>query len=341
MDLEKQTTETQYIDGGNAKPLKKSRYELNYTGLSILSIMVITIFALFFTLTIKESKDIAQAEKLKAEVIKNTETKINPFDSVSLTGNAAFVWDSSKQEKIFGYNEEAQLPLASLTKLMTILTASDVLDPDNIIVIESDSLETEGDSGLIIYEQWSFKNLSDFTLVVSSNDGAAAIASTAGAIQLHKSYHQNQTEEAAFVEAMNIQSKKIGLEQTYFVNETGLDPNEALSGGYGSVKDVAILLDKILEINPSLVEATAFEAFSINSNSMTHTATNTNQIVGKITGLIASKTGFTDLAGGNLVIAFDVGINRPIIAAVLGSTKEGRFEDIEKLVKATILYISQ
>ena len=52
---------------------------------------------------------------------------------------------------------------------------------------------------------------------------------------------------------------------------------------------------------------------------------------------IASKTGFTDLAGGNLVIAFDAGLSHPIIISVLGSTQEGRFRDVEKLVTASLM----
>ena len=67
-----------------------------------------------------------------------------------------------------------------------------------------------------------------------------------------------------------------------------------------------------------------------------HTATNTNEVVGSIPGLIASKTGFTDLAGGNLVVAFDAGINRPVIISVLGATKDGRFTDMEMLVNASL-----
>jgi D-alanyl-D-alanine carboxypeptidase len=52
--------------------------------------------------------------------------------------------------------------------------------------------------------------------------------------------------------------------------------------------------------------------------------------------LVASKTGTTDLAGGNLVVAFDPEIGRPIVISVLGSTEDGRFTDMEKLVSKTL-----
>ena len=70
-------------------------------------------------------------------------------------------------------------------------------------------------------------------------------------------------------------------------------------------------------------------------------ARNTNQETGKFPLLIASKTGYTDLAGGNLALAFDAGFNRPIIIVVLGSSYEGRFADAEKLVWATLAYLAQ
>ncbi len=59
---------------------------------------------------------------------------------------------------------------------------------------------------------------------------------------------------------------------------------------------------------------------------------NTNEVVQNIDGLIASKTGYTDLSGGNLVVAFDAGLNHPIIVTVLGSSQEGRFSDTLKLI---------
>jgi D-alanyl-D-alanine carboxypeptidase len=60
----------------------------------------------------------------------------------------------------------------------------------------------------------------------------------------------------------------------------------------------------------------------------------------KIPSLIASKTGFTDLAGGNLAVIFDAGFEYPIIVVVLGSSQTGRFTDVEKLVNLSLRKIS-
>jgi len=58
---------------------------------------------------------------------------------------------------------------------------------------------------------------------------------------------------------------------------------------------------------------------------------NTNEDVAIIPGLIASKTGYTTLAGGNLGIVFDASLGHPIVAVTLGSTREDRFTDIRLL----------
>jgi len=52
-----------------------------------------------------------------------------------------------------------------------------------------------------------------------------------------------------------------------------------------------------------------------------------------------SQTGYTDLAGGNLIIAFDAGFDHPIVITVLGSTIDDRITDVEKLVWATLAYL--
>ena len=64
------------------------------------------------------------------------------------------------------------------------------------------------------------------------------------------------------------------------------------------------------------------------------TATNTNDYI-SIPGLIGSKTGFTDLAGGNLAVIYDAGLNHLIAVVVLNSSRQGRFSDVEALVQLT------
>lgn len=275
-------------------------------------------------------KDIAN-ETESVSIIQN-----NPFENISIRAKAVFVWDVNKQKALYSFNEEAQLPLASLSKLMTALTAVELLSESAVVTIERDSLNEEGDSGLFVDEKWKLRDLLDFTLLVSSNDGADAIASAAGFLESNFSDDILERKNA-FAQKMNEKANEIGLTQTYFINSTGLDISVAASGGYGSARDIALLLEYIILNNPQIVDATRYSELKISSlNNIEHIAKNTNDAVNSIPGLIASKTGFTNLAGGNLVIAFDAGINHPIIVSVLGSTEDGRFIDVEKLVAASL-----
>ena len=104
---------------------------------------------------------------------------------------------------------------------------------------------------------------------------------------------------------------------------------------------MAILFEYTLKNYPEILEATRYKNIKFSSAENKYSAENTNTIVDKIPNLIASKTGYTDLAGGNLVVAFDAGLNQPIIISVLGSTEEGRFSDMLQLVEASMKFINQ
>src|SRR5690606_28527663 len=114
-----------------------------------------------------------------------------------------------------------------------------------------------------------------------------------------------------------------------FFNESGLDITESRSGGYGSAKDMTTLLTYTLREHPELFSATRYDQLVFTSlDNIDHRARNTNTDINAIPGLLVSKTGFADIAGGNLAIVFDAGLGRPIAIVVLGSTYEGRFSDV-------------
>ncbi len=100
-------------------------------------------------------------------------------------------------------------------------------------------------------------------------------------------------------------------------------------------------MEYIIKTYPKVTRITRHESARIyNSEGAYHDVENTNEIVDSIDGLIASKTGYTELAGGNLVVAFDAGLNHPIIITVLGSTFSDRFTDIHTLTEATKTYLA-
>jgi len=134
---------------------------------------------------------------------------------------------------------------------------------------------------------------------------------------------------------MNITADDLGLSSLKFYNATGLDLSTTEAGAYGSARDVTFLLEHILKSAPSLLLTTTESNNRIyNATGAYHEAENTNPTIKKIPNLLGSKTGYTELAGGNLTIVFDAGFNRPIIITVLGSSFDDRFTDVLQLVAA-------
>jgi len=281
-----------------------------------------------------------------------TSTETNPvinvplpaesFVGIELNAQSVYVWDIKDRRRLFSKNESAILPLASITKMMMAVVAIESLPDNTEITITADDLRAEGDSGLRVGEKWALRTLLEFTLVVSSNDGASAIAAVGGAqIGTTTAGIDRILAKRLFIEKMNQKAKVIGLEHTTFNNETGLDIESYESGAYGSAKDMALMFDYIFRKHPELFHSTnkGESSFTSESNIVHHVA-NTNMIVDQIPGIIGSKTGYTDLAGGNLVVIIDIGIDHPVVLSVLGSTRESRFEDIEKLLAGTIAAIT-
>jgi len=276
-----------------------------------------------------------RATVIENETINATTSSNAPFSALRITGKSAYVWDVSNQKALYKKNESQVLPLASVTKLMTALVAQEILDTKEPITIDSLSIKQDGDSGLREGEVFDRLTLSDLVLMSSSNDGAFALASAAGNVLVPEKGAD------AFVRAMNVRAKEIGLSETNYKNPTGLDISENESGANGSARDMAFLMEYIVQNQPDILSFTTEHTMRIKSeNGEYHNAENTNVYTNKIPGLIGSKTGYTRLAGGNLVIAFNVGLDRPIIAVVLGSTQQERFTDILKLVKETQNYVS-
>lgn len=263
------------------------------------------------------------------------------FASIVLEARAAYVVDLSTKQILFAKNENEKLPLASITKLMTALVARDHMRNDVVITLSKDDLAAEGDSGLRPGERWRIGDLLDVMLLISSNDAAHAVAGFVGGggaanVDL-------EITRAKFVSMMNEKAKTLGLSTMEFFNESGLDIDTtknglpAQAGGYGSARDVATLMATLWQTYPTTLEITARKDARITSqDKIAHILPNTNEAAGRYAGLVASKTGFTDLAGGNLVILFDIGIDHPVVSVILGSSYKGRFEDMHALTKATL-----
>ncbi len=247
------------------------------------------------------------------------------FDSLSLEAKAVYVFDMREEKALFTKNAELPLPLASITKVLTALVAMGTLPAETIVTITNAHLATDGESGLTAGEQWNLSDLVSFMLITSSNDAATALRST----------YEAET-DGSFIAAMNAEAKRLGLTTSSFTNETGLDVGSSASNT-GSARDAALLLAAALHNIPETLDVTRYDSFTfISRTGNAHKVTNTNELANSIPWAVGAKTGFTDSAGGNLAISFDPSIGRPVIIVVLGSSREGRFTDVKRLVTATL-----
>jgi D-alanyl-D-alanine endopeptidase (penicillin-binding protein 7) len=265
-----------------------------------------------------------------AAVTVATTTAPDAFADVQTTAEAAIVYDLATGETLYAKNADAQLPLASLTKLLTVYAAFAELSPTTPVMIPADATELDMPRAFNAGQSFALADLARLTLTASLNDGAAAIASATAA-----------RENATTNEALASAASALNLSQTYAVNGSGLDVNSTISGGYGSAYDLARLAGALVRIAPDTALATTESSASASSLGGTaYTVKNTDPIVGTIPRLLLSKTGYTDLAGGNLALVFDAGIGHPIAIIVLGSSKKDRFTDGTALVAATLAHFA-
>lgn len=263
------------------------------------------------------------------------------FADISLTAKSALVEDLVSHKTIFSRNPDIQLPLASLAKVVLVLAVSESLSSNAIVSIPFDTAPRGSAERLARGEKWRVKDIVDFTLVASSNAGADILASIAD--KPIRERFTNATEGEAALWRMNRIAKELGLAHTYFLNVNGLDLSSTLSGAYGSARDMAKLFSYAVAANLPAFSGTSESGLILTSpNGRGKTsAYNTNEAVGDLPGLIMGKTGITDLAGGNLAIVFEVGPGHPVVAVILGSTRDGRFEDMKKIVARTQQAITQ
>lgn len=251
------------------------------------------------------------------------------IEYVELRADAAYVFDVRGQRALYSKNADEALPLASITKLMTALLAYELVEDTTMTTVPLAAIKQEGYSGLSDGEQLKAQNLRNLVLVSSSNDAAYALAANVGQLL------GERDSVSQFVQGMNIRAQELELNTLTFWNTTGLDVSETQPGAIGSAKDVSFLMEYIINNYPEIIAPTQETATRIyNTAGAYHEVSNTNAVAMEIPNMIGSKTGYTDLAGGNLTIAFDLGLNRPIIITVLGSTRDERFTDVLALVKA-------
>lgn len=255
-------------------------------------------------------------------------TKKILFDTLAkapITASSVYILDTATGNVILEKNATVERPLASITKVMTAIVALDLWPEAEILPANLPNVVNDGNNvaSVMVKENWRLQNLIQLMLTKSSNEAAESIVQYAS------------TKNINFVELMNQKAKQLQLWKTSFRNASGLDLTTGLAGAYSSAEDVSYLFQFALKTYPQIFEYSRSRGYNAQSEAGTsYFVENTNTVATFLPELIAAKTGFTDLAGGNLVFALKMHDGRTVIVSLLGSTKDGRFNDAERITQA-------
>jgi len=229
-----------------------------------------------------------------------------------------------REKILFRKNIDQPLPIASLTKLMTAVIVLENSEDDSLSkkVIVSPKAASQEDvpvfGNLKSGDKLSVKKLLELMLIYSSNDAAWALFEVIG--------------QEYFVEKMNQKAEILGLENTHFVNPTGLDPENLLYNldnldyfNYSTARDLVKLAQYILKEHPLIFEISRKEPLYLIKDGIFDLFF-TQEVIG-------GKTGYTDEAGGCILFVFKNDEGNLFINVILGTpSASARIAEMQKLI---------
>ncbi len=204
--------------------------------------------------------------------------------SIDVSAPSALLMDYTTGKILYEKNSHDQRPLASVTKVMTMLLAMEEISAGNLsyddTITGSAHAKSYGGSTIFLDEgeQMSVRDIIKGIAVASGNDAAVALGE-----------HISGSEEA-FVQRMNQKAKELGMKDTNFVNCNGLDAD----GHYSCAYDIALMSRELMKYN-DIFEFTTIWMDSLRNGQFT--LSNTNKLVRFYEGATGLKTGSTSKAG--------------------------------------------
>lgn len=214
-------------------------------------------------------------------------TFVNAEDSLNLESESAILIDYASGKVLYEKNADAKLPMASMTKIMSMLLIMENIDNGNLNyndkVVISKNASGMGGSQVFLQEgeEYKLEDLLKCIAVSSANDAVVAMAEKiSGSVE-------------AFVELMNKKAKDLGLENTNFANPHGLD-NE---NHYSTARDMAKMGQELLKYQDILRFTSIYEDYLTKPDGSQVWLVNTNRLVRFYDGVDGLKTGYTTDAG--------------------------------------------
>ena len=233
---------------------------------------------------------------------------------LSLNCRAAILVDQDTGTVLYEKNADEQVPIASITKVMTLLLTFEAIHNGQLTlettVPVSEHAYHMGGSQIWLEpgEQFTLDEMIKAICVSSANDAAVAVAELVGG------------SEPAFVERMNARAAELGMEHTTFHNACGLDTEGHLS----TARDVAVMSCQILNTCPEVLHYTGIWTDTLRGGATQ--LVNTNKLLHRYNGITGLKTGTTGGAGV-CISASAARDGLRLVAVILGApSSQDRFE---------------
>ena len=244
--------------------------------------------------------------------------------STQVKAKSAVLMDVETGTVLYDQNAHERLAPASVTKVMTMLLIMEAIDDGRIkltdMVTASEAAAAKGGSQvyLKVGEQMSVEDMLKSIAVSSANDCACAMA------------EHLCGSESAFVEKMNVRAAELGMQDTHFVNCTGLDDDPEAENHKTSAYDIALMSRELMKNHPDIKKYTTIWMDTVRNGAFG--LSNTNKMVRFYNGCTGLKTGFTSKAGYCLSsTASREGME--LIAVVMGAeTSQDRFVACKQLL---------
>lgn len=248
-----------------------------------------------------------------------------------LYARSAVLMDANNGRILFEKNGTEQLPMASTTKIMTLLITLENANPENTVTISSyASSMPEVKLHIREGEQYRLKDLCYSLMLESHNDSAVAIAEHVGG------------SVEAFAAMMNQKARDLGCYHTYFITPNGLDASDESGVHSTTAEDLARIMRACMEREDFLaITREPSWSFSDLSGTRHFTVNNKNAFLHMMEGALTGKTGFTNGAGYCYAGALERD-GRRLIAVVLAcgwpSNRTWKWSDTQKLMNYGLTY---
>lgn len=291
--------------------------------------------SLVLAIAVASPSTVAFAEVRSADVIVTDTVEARGLKSSDCPNifakNALFKTADGKV--LFSRDADAEVKIASLTKIMTAIVALDNASLDTAITVSANAVATGGsNAGLRTGDTMTLSEALYALMVPSGNDAATAIAECVG---------QKMTGTAdatagydAFVAKMNEKAGILGCTHTNFTNPHGLDDGEFESNSHSSAGDLMLMIEFAMKnenFSKTVVNPTYELKLTRDGQATTTTLTSTDSLLETFEGACGIKTGTTDLAGYCFAGACKRG-DTMVYSVVLGSNDDAtRFQDTQTL----------